>query len=184
MTCTGFSSKRAAASSTWVCPTCQVNSTSPLLSAIAASPIAHTATRAPNQSTPFLADETPPWPESPVRAELFTGDVVDESQPTASVSTVDPPAALDHSYFQVPAPNVVIPDVAIQHPPTTAATPNLSCESINSSSIATVRHVPKKCRNNFSRSLCASLENLLNNPSLDAYTELHGIAKCILAPPA
>ena len=62
--CAGFGSKREAEASSWVCNNCASKSAAPLITALAASPIAHTATRAYSGQSPQIADETPPWPDT------------------------------------------------------------------------------------------------------------------------
>ena len=154
------------------------------MTAIAASPIAHLATRAHTPSTPpSLADETPPWHTSSVCANLFPPEVV-ESAPPTPVPSIPSTAPHDHAYFQVRDPSAGISSARVPPQANHHSSSSPSCEAINSSPFGTVRHVPKKCRNFFSRSLCSVIENLIISPSLDTYTDLHALAKCTLSNPA
>ena len=174
------------------------------MTALAASPIAHTATRAfsgrshtacPPSTRPAtsnasnLADETPPWETDSPRSVLFPNEVIEETQPFALAppsvliqpSVEQPNARLDHSYFQPAA--APIPSTRGPAFSTCAHSIPLSCDSINSSDLVTIRHVPKKCRNSFSNTLCTTLTGLINEPTIDSYSNLHALAKCVLAAP-
>ena len=182
--CAGFSSKKDAESSPWICSKCQANSAIPFTAALAASPIAHTATQSPPPyapATPSLADETPPWQISPARILLFSDEVVEETQAFVQQDQHDQPTGLDHSYFQPTAP---IRDIgALLQVPPPRSHQSISCEATNSSPAITVNHIPKKCRNAFSRAFCGVVNDVTGNSTLEAYTNLHAIAKCVLAAP-
>ena len=97
-------------------------------------------------------------------------------------SQAEAPEASDHSYSQAPATPTAAPASTpqlttplVSHPP--------SILEVTTTKVATISHIPKGNRNRFSKILCTSLENVVNNPSYAAVESLLSIAKCVLAAP-